>query len=389
MAIIIPSKNIYEINNPKIRDNVVDNVSIGIKNVSLMNNTNTQVFINEYNSITRYGGRGEYDIHFDNANDKQYVVYAGYDISYKFSIEEIVIPRKINNGYVSNLLLRNFEGNNNISITLKGYLVKGVAVQDILFTNNSLKTGNAINYLENSREETTFELPSSEIKYEYNGAEVSISLPNYGNLIEATFYTDTLNDTFVVKNISFLCGVEKLAKMSAEASGIFDIEKDIEFTLVGDYESYETNSIEITINGNTTTLKLVDDTKKVGNGGKPFSLSGNELLQDNANTNGMLTTEVLANNILNEYRNGKETAVIRCSIGNYYDEEGNKVISIDEDSLPMTFSIGDIVIPMIYSVGGVDKPMSLYNGVAKTFCVVGRKPYYNGAVWQELTLQEV
>ena len=28
MAIIIPSKNIYEINNPKIRDNVIDNVSI-------------------------------------------------------------------------------------------------------------------------------------------------------------------------------------------------------------------------------------------------------------------------------------------------------------------------------------------------------------------------
>lgn len=57
---------------------------------------------------------------------------------------------------------------------------------------------------------------------------------------------------------------------------------------------------------------------------------------------------------------------------------------------PMLFTIGDEVIPMIYGANGIDRPMSTYkDGSQKVFKVVGTKVFYDGAVWQELSLQEV
>lgn len=53
------------------------------------------------------------------------------------------------------------------------------------------------------------------------------------------------------------------------------------------------------------------------------------------------------------------------------------------------YEVGDIVIPMVYGANGADKPMSKYaNGTPKQFQVQGVRVYYDGAVWQELTLQE-
>lgn len=55
----------------------------------------------------------------------------------------------------------------------------------------------------------------------------------------------------------------------------------------------------------------------------------------------------------------------------------------------MTFSMYDKVIPMVYGANGVDKPLSKYkDGTPKKFKVLGTRIFYDGAVWQELTLQE-
>lgn len=90
------------------------------------------------------------------------------------------------------------------------------------------------------------------------------------------------------------------------------------------------------------------------------------------------------------YEKGKETATIRCSINDYYDyESGEKVISIEDTSLPMSFKIYDKVIPMVYNSKGADEPMAkLKDGSPKVFKVLGRRIFYDGAVWQELYLQE-
>ena len=91
----------------------------------------------------------------------------------------------------------------------------------------------------------------------------------------------------------------------------------------------------------------------------------------------------------NSYKHGKETATIRCSISDYYDN-GEKSIAIDNSTGKMSFDIGDQVIPMVYGADGKDRPMSTYkDGSSKVFEVLGVKKFYDGAVWQELSLQEV
>ena len=98
-------------------------------------------------------------------------------------------------------------------------------------------------------------------------------------------------------------------------------------------------------------------------------------------------SEYLANNILNQYANGKETATLLCDISDYYDESGEKVIDITTNK--MSFRLHDEVIPYVYGADGKDKPMSKkQDGSAKVFEVVGSNIIYDGAVWQELTLLE-
>ena len=90
------------------------------------------------------------------------------------------------------------------------------------------------------------------------------------------------------------------------------------------------------------------------------------------------------NETLSQYANGKEIATILCSISDYYNDKGNLVISKNEIE-KMVFQLYDEVVPMIKN----DTPLSLSsNGKAKTFALLGRRIYYDGAVWQEISLQE-
>ena len=189
------------------------------------------------------------------------------------------------------------------------------------------------------------------------------------------------------------CGV-KVVKMGG---GSVDYEST---SVSGTYEEYVPTEVEITIYGNTVGISLTDgsityikdDNGNVveGVGSKPHSLSGNELLQNNAKTNSILTTQELAKNILTQYKKGKETATLLCDINEYYDYDTNALkISVKNNGLPMTFKIGDEVIPMTFSKDKKDVPMSKYkNGNPKVFKIVGVEKIYDGAVWQKLYMQE-
>jgi hypothetical protein len=88
-------------------------------------------------------------------------------------------------------------------------------------------------------------------------------------------------------------------------------------------------SVEITCYGDTVSIDLTDNTIEYGNGNKPYTLSGSELMQDSS-TNALVhipTSDGLASNVLSEYEYGKETAVLKCNIGDYYDTNGNLTIS--------------------------------------------------------------
>jgi hypothetical protein len=68
---------------------------------------------------------------------------------------------------------------------------------------------------------------------------------------------------------------------------------------------------------------------------------------------------------------------------------GARVREYTKFGLPMAFKIYDEVVPMTYTSSGEDIPMATTeNGNPISFKVVGIKPIYNGASWQELYLQE-
>ena len=55
----------------------------------------------------------------------------------------------------------------------------------------------------------------------------------------------------------------------------------------------------------------------------------------------------------------------------------------------MLFDIGDLVIPYIPTARGGTEPMSIkLDGTPKIFKVTQVRPYFDGACWQELQLQE-
>lgn len=64
-------------------------------------------------------------------------------------------------------------------------------------------------------------------------------------------------------------------------------------------------------------------------------------------------------------------------------------ISSVEMIMPITIPIGAIVIPQVYGQDGIDKPMSIKNGVAKQFKVIGNSIEYDGSITQQLTIQEI
>lgn len=93
----------------------------------------------------------------------------------------------------------------------------------------------------------------------------------------------------------------------------------------------------------------------------------------------------IAKGVLSQYENGKETARIRCSVNDYYDENGELAISPNgKNDLAMLFSINDEVIPMVTP----EKAMSYKDEMPKVFRVVSTRFENRGALWQELTLQE-
>ena len=133
----------------------------------------------------------------------------------------------------------------------------------------------------------------------------------------------------------------------------------------------------------TTTIKIGDNSLKT------LSLESNELFYNKNLYNGSPYIEFIKNIIYN-WENGKETATLQCSIGEYYDEDGNLAISTKNNDLPMLFNIRDEVIPYIPIAGGGTEPMSKNkDGSPKRFNVTKVRPYFDGAFWQEIQLQEL
>lgn len=170
------------------------------------------------------------------------------------------------------------------------------------------------------------------------------------------------------------------------------------YIMDGTYSLYSPTTLTINVKGKAYVLDLENETQSYGSGENIYSISNNELIQstnqyrDDYAESQSNQIEFLCNNILDEYANGKEKAVIECAVNTYYDEDGNKVIDPYTASFDKPlFEIGDEVIPLVFKPkSSTIEPLSKYSDKTnKVFKVVGNKVEYKGAPFQTLTLQEI
>ena len=394
MARIIPSKNIYGTpSNNKVIKNKIDNVSVSQTVVTPNNEYGVTVFnerksdlstIQSVSSDQNYKTMGSSQTGGGVTAITGAMWYAKADQKYMYK-NTIYIPILQKNKYVSNLSLgvNNKDGENNIKVNIYGTLSKGIATANWGAEYNQNAEGNfivnigEISYTKTEESDQNISIPKNIDKTYSAGMyelKAYLDISNMGNLATATAEKVTISgiDYFKIY-IETLCSVRTVSM-----GGTF-VQYYGHFSLSGEYETYTPKYIEITFYGDTIGINLEDGSYDYTIGyNNPYSLTGNELLQNTTTTLDendyrSPTAYHLARSVYFEYQNGKETAVVRCSI--------------PEDL--SVFEIGDEVIPMVFGADGVDRPMSRYkDGTQKVFNVVDTKSIYDGAVWQELTLQE-
>lgn len=160
-------------------------------------------------------------------------------------------------------------------------------------------------------------------------------------------------------------------------------------------EVYEPLELSISFYGDITTIKFGEENGTITVGDETdanYSFSANNFLDKSITINGEDVATVVARDIATEFKDGKETYELLCSIGEYYNTIGELAVSTKRkvgEKNKMLFDIGDKVIPYKPTAAG-DKEISTWLGnvYPKIFKVVGVTPIFDGAVWQRLDLLE-
>lgn len=420
MAIVIPSKNIYQKENPKVRDNVIERIEVGAVEVVPDNEYETPVYngdfyINE-EEINKKTNTNKKDFQATVSTSSMGAITGVlfscvyFENTLGYYDTTIKIKRKKDNQFITELYngVEEINGEEKEKEILYYSVSGNLTTQNISSTvtyngnenfNNNAPMG-AILYDDKTltTKDGTLEFPKLPITVTKTNGSI---FPNLTSKVvglsneeyyQITPYTE--EDDYIEIFIHALCYMQNKKMVGIDSTTAIASTKNI--SISGEYEEYKAEKITITAYGNTIGIDLVDKTIYI-NGEtqkKVHSIDGNELMQT---TNYIKDTYGNANSIEKmygdtqlAYSRGKETATIRCSISDYYEENGEKKISIDKSTGRMSFKIGDKIIPMVYTSGGVDRAMSNYqDGSPKVFEVLGVRKYYDGAVWQELSSQEV
>lgn len=250
--------------------------------------------------------------------------------------------------------------------------------------------------------------------YGTDDVSATITIPNESNIGNTAILTQDENN-FYIKGL-ILQGEHSYFvqnRFAGDIGGTTAAPSSGDFTVkwAGKKISYIPQSIRIKVYADTKEYAFDDIDVSYGVGSQEFLIENNELIQTtNTYTSNGTTKQGMQNiaeNILKEYENGKETFEIECSVNDYYygswDSANNRIAyELDEYGKPrkaidiscsqtdkMVFEIGDIVIPMKYTNKG-DVPMSQYiDGTARAYRVTGVSYSYNGVVMQKIRGQEI
>ena len=156
MAIKIPSKNIYEIDNPKIRDNMIDNVSIEQTVVKPNNEYEVAVYNEKIENLNI--NQSEFETDIDYSSSTQYSTFidvATYISANKYTINgTIIIPKIKNNSFINKIYYGKNENNENH--------IKHIVIYDIYRANSQIYV-------------TPTQLPSGIFNYEVEGYQTTSS----------------------------------------------------------------------------------------------------------------------------------------------------------------------------------------------------------------------
>lgn len=358
MATIIPSSRIFSIQNNKVVKNQINKIAFEETDVA-----------KEEKELVNFSFSP-----FEEENGKLlWIKYLQYTSNWDFNQENIfangnVYINGINNiGVGFRIRSENYIDLKSISIKLSMQYRRGESYSGNTASRPALSANENLQDISTAKATISFD--------EYSTTKETLVLSAYNNIPAA--YARAMLNSSSKKSKSFVVTIFVPTYYNPQ------------FTeQTGRIDSVVFPSFSVSIIGKEYDLSSTSK-RTYGNGEKNFEIQSNEFFQSyqegvdgenyplgtffESKDGNVSASENLCKKIIKNYKDGKETAVIRCSI--------TENLSV--------FNIGYEVIPMVFGADGVDRPMSRYkDGADKVFVVVGTKFIYDGAVWQELTLQE-
>lgn len=390
--ILIPAKNIYRKHYEKLLDNVIQLVQVNAKNKKeqAYEETLYEDFAYEPILSTQITEQATKSSTSTGTVSRLFASIQAYRKSLQGTIQ-----KDKNKSYISSA--------SNIIVEVIAEIEKGTVTctgtvnDDFININNDFVLNDDIVFVkEGSSLEAISVFPDFETATaRIGGQEITANLSEdeKSNTILSKNYTDRFHI-----NISFLCGIKKYNLSYTALANIFPSE----FTMSGTYEFIIPKQIKFYIEGVLVKTEFVDATEMFGDtkSKQSYVVDGNELLtQDNYFTD--YSQEVFEtplperyNTILQEYKNGKKKLTLLCDINDYYYYDATKPnkkgsIAISKNYTRLTFQEYDEVIPMIKKSDGSFVPIDKNeDGTPMVFVVLQVRVFYDGVVWQELTLQQ-
>lgn len=364
MAIIIPSKHIYSKKNNKIADNTIKKIEVNATEIKFDNKKNTTAYsetIKDYTTIDKSGTAQDFKMEIIGS---YYNVVAVKTYNPKFVEKTITIPKNFIDKYIKNLYDgKDKDGENNITVSVLAQLYSGVATGNVNENNSSIYNVQISN---TEKLDSGYIIPSS-FEYQYTLSNDNILTANASSIDTSNNGTQKIrsDDNNYYIDLSILVGFEKIGLYGQE---LFNQLSGTGYPIVnaqGIYEKYEFIQADVSFNGEIISIVTSEYSTYYGDSKSKASLSfpNNELMQiSNYASNGIGLIESNANKTIEQYSKGKETVVLKCDIGDYYDNSNNPILYVPK-------SINDIRIldtVSIYAKKGIELGNFdiVYNGVS-------------------------
>lgn len=364
MAIKILSKDIYDISNEIVRKNVIDKVETKQTAVNVYKSQNEPVYAVDItgnvaltkNVIDKSLTLERKETGIDN---NRCFVGVIFEVDYAYKDIEISFPRKKFDETIYKVYDgASSDGKSKIKLTINKYIqsgYRGFAGSPLNSSDGSFVGEKSFRVSDSNWvfDSTVDEMPKSiEFKASYitsSGLNKNIEhnidyspfvIPDEENIKTQKIVLDTATDEYKVslrvlyKVILYRYSGYNPYYNEAKVQGYVNIQ------LTG-AEKYELT--KVTIFGDKYEIDLQEQVKVLGDGSHVYAIEGNELLQTTNTYLGENAVEKQAQNIINEYENGKETATILCSFGNYYNTKNELAISLEKITTSVICSKKEIV----------------------------------------------